>query len=151
MRRASLGVAGVGVALLLGYLVWEGYLSPAARVRSALERAAAAAESADADSFVALLAPDYRDFLHPDRASLEKTLRESFARVDRLNVTLSSVDVAVDDDGAVARFDVVVVAVRGEERYVVLGTPFEPEKLEARLAREEEGWKIREVSRAGGP
>jgi hypothetical protein len=150
VRRTSWGVAGAGVALFLGYVAWEWYLSPVARVRRTLEGAAEAAEKVDADAFVSLVASGYSDFHHPDRESLEKNLRESFARVDRLNVTLSSVDVAVDEDEAVARFDVVVVAVRGEERYVVLGTPFEPEKLQGRLQREDGVWKIRAVARAGG-
>jgi malonyl CoA-acyl carrier protein transacylase len=109
---------------------------------------AAAAEAADTAAFVSFLSSDFSDFVHADRASLEAMLRETFDRVDRLNVTLSAIDVVVDGTEAVARFDAVVVAIRGEERYVVLGTPFEGEKLEAALQREPDGWKIRNVSRS---
>jgi len=43
----------------------------------------------------------------------------------------------------------VVVAIRGEERYVVLGTSFELEKLEVGLRRENGAWRIHRVGRRG--
>lgn len=144
-------MVGFAIALLLGYFAWEWFLSPAARVKRTLERAAAAAESLDADGVYSCLTDDYSDFLHPDRVSLESRLQEAFSRVDRLNVTLRSIDIDVEGEGdvATARFDLVVVAIRGEERYVVLGTPFEGERVEARLIRGPEGWKIGRVVRGG--
>ena len=143
------GIVGFAALLVVSYLSWEWYLSPEARVRRTLRGAAAAAERADAAAFVSFLSSDFSDFVHEDRASLEKTLSEGFGRIDRLNVTLRSIDVVAEGGEASARFDAVVVAIRGEERYVVLGTPFEGEKLEAVLEREPDGWKIVRVSRTG--
>jgi hypothetical protein len=151
VRNASKwAVVGFAALLVLSFLSWEWYLAPEAQVRRTLRGAAAAAERADAATFVSFLSSDFSDFVHEDRASLETTLREGFGRIDRLNVTLRSIDVVVEGGEASARFDAVVVAIRGEERYVVLGTPFEGEKLEAALAREPDGWKIVRVSRTSG-
>jgi hypothetical protein len=83
--------------------------------------------------------------MHPERASFEALARESFGRIDRLNVTVDTIEIDVEGTEARATFDAVVVAIRGEERYVVLGTPFEPERLNARLRREGGGWKIHRV------
>lgn len=157
LRRMSRGravaILGFATALLLGYFAWEWVLSPEARIKATLRAVAEAAENLDADRFLSYVADDYSDFADPDRASLASRLRESFSRVDRLNVTVRSVEAYIDAEpgAATARFDLVVVAIRGEERYLVLGTPFEGEKIEAKLVRDEGTWKIRQVVRASRP
>ena len=138
-------VIGFAAALLLGYVLWERALSPEARVRRSLEEAAAAAKSADLEAFVSFFSSDYSDFMHPERAAFERSLQESFHRVDRMNVTLDSMEIEVQGSEARASFGAVVVAIRGEERRVVVGRPFEPERFRADLRREDEGWKIRRV------
>ncbi|MGH9324960.1 MAG: nuclear transport factor 2 family protein [Vicinamibacteria bacterium] len=150
-RTQAFAIFGFAAALLFGYFAWEWYLSPEARVKRALESAAAAAEEADVEGFVSSFSSEYGDFANRNRSSLEALVRESFGRVDRLNVTLKSMDVEVEGGEALTRLDVVVVAVRGEERYVVVGTPFEGEKLEVGMRREDGGWKIRRVDRRGEP
>jgi hypothetical protein len=141
------------VLLLAGFFAWEWYLSPEAKVRRTIEGAASAAEAGDVDRFSAYLASDYSDYLHTDRAMLEERLTEGFGRVDRLNVTVQAIEVEAElepgeSDGEMkARFDLVVVAVRGEERYVVVGTPFQPEKIEAWLVPSPEGYRIQRVAR----
>jgi hypothetical protein len=144
-RAKSAALVGFAAALLLGYVAWERYLSPEARVRRVLEGAAAAAEAADVEILLSFLATDYADFIHPHRGGFEATVREGFGRVDRLNVTLDPTEIGVEGTEAVATLDAVVVAIRGEERYVVLGTPFEPERLKVKLRREDESWKIHRV------
>lgn len=114
-------------------------------MRRALKGAAAAAEAADATSFLSFFTSDYSDFMHPGRAAFEATLGEGFSRVDRMNVTLTLVEIEVTGTDARVVLDAVVVAIRGEERYVVLGQPFEPERLHVRLRREDGRWKIRRV------
>jgi SnoaL-like domain len=150
-RARGIAVVGFAVTLLLGYFAWEWFLSPAARVKRTLADASAAAERLDADGLLSFVAADYSDFLAPDRRSLESRLREGFSRVDRLKVTLRAVEVSVEGDAATARFDLVVVAFRGDERFVVLGTPFEGEKVQADLVRETSGWKVARVLRSGRP
>jgi hypothetical protein len=148
-RSTGFAIISSAIILLSSYVLWEWYLSPEARVRRALESAAASAERADVEAFFGHFAPDYSDFVHPDRASFEAMVRESFSRIDRLNVTLKGIEVEVDGDEARVRLDAVVVAIKGEERYVVLGTPFEPERLDVELRRENGSWKIRAVGREG--
>jgi hypothetical protein len=148
-RATGWAFVGVAAAILVGFFSWEWYLSPTARVRRVLHEAADAAEATDRDRFLSVLSDDYGDFVHHDRGALEERLNEAFARVDRTNVTLSGIDVEVAGSEATAGFDLVVVAVRGEERYVVLGAPFDPERLTATLARGPDGWKIRRVDRGG--
>ena len=140
-------IVAVAVTLLAGFFAWEWFLSPRARIQHTLSELAEAAEATDVERFVSHLADDYHDYLHPTAEALAGRLAEGFARVDRTNVTVSAVDVAVTGEAATARFDLVVVAIRGEERYVVLGTPFEPEKVTASFVREADGWKIRSVER----
>ena len=140
-------VVGFAAALLVSFFSWEWFLSPEARVKRALSSAAEAAEAVDVDTVLFFVADDYEDFVHPDRSSLEARVRESFERVDRLNVTLKGIEVEVEADRALAKFDLIVVAIRGEERYVVVGTPFEPDKVNATLERSEGAWRIRTVDR----
>lgn len=144
-RAKAAAIIGLAAALLLGYVAWDRYLSPEARVRRALSAAAAAAEAADLETFLSFFSADYSDFMNPNRAAFEATVRESFGRVDRMNVTLDPIEIEAAGTEARITFDAVVVALRGEERYVVLGAPFEPERLKAHLRREDGGWKIHRV------
>ena len=147
MRTKGWLLVAVAAALLFGFFAWEWFLSPRARIQRTLSAVAEAAEATDVDRIVSYLSADYHDYLSPSREALADRLREGFARIDRTNVTVSAVDVVVNGDEAMVRFDLVVVAVRGEERYVVLGTPFEPEKVTASFVRGAEGWRIRSVDR----
>ncbi len=144
-RVKAAAIVGLGAALLLGYIAWDRYLSPEAQVRRALAGVATAVEVADVEAFLSFFSSDYADFMNPNRAAFEATVRESFGRVDRMNVTVDRIEVEAAGTEALATFDVVVVAIRGEERYVVLGAPFEPERLKAHLRREPKGWKIHRV------
>ncbi|HXV61172.1 MAG TPA: hypothetical protein VEK15_10790 [Vicinamibacteria bacterium] len=139
-------IVAVTFAVPLAYFAWEWYLSPQARVTRTLKAAAAAAEETDLDTFLSFVSSSYSDFVHPDRETLEDRVRSSFDEVDRFNVTLSNIKVQHSEEEATAELDVVIVAVRGEERYVVLGSPFDPERLAARLVKED-GWKIAGVER----
>jgi malonyl CoA-acyl carrier protein transacylase len=144
-RAKAAAIVGFAAALLLGYVAWDRYLSPEARVRRTLEGAAAAAEAADVEALLSFLSSDYADFMHETRSAFEAMARENLGRVDRMNVTVDTVEIDVEQTEARVTFDALVVAIRGEERYVVLGTPFQPERLNAHLKRESEGWKIHRV------
>lgn len=144
-RAKAATIVGFAAALLLGYVAWERYLSPEARVRRTLFAAAAAADAADLPTFLSFFSSDYSDFMSSNRAAFEASLAESFGRIDRMNVTLDLVEIEVLGAEARVTLDVVVVAIRGEERYVVLGAPFAPERLKAHLRREGGGWRIHRV------
>ena len=134
---------------MLSFLAWEWYLSPQAQVERLLQRAAGAAEEKNFEELLSCLSPDYTGFRNMDYESASEQLREGFERVDRLNVTLRAVRAEVEGSEATATFDVTVVAIRGEQRFIVLGTLTEPEKLRAHLRREEGGWKILGVEHSG--
>ena len=144
-RAKTAAIVGLAAALLLGYVAWDRYLSPEARVRRALFAAAEAAEAADLPTFLSFFSSDYTDFMNSNRAAFEANLTESFDRVERMNVTLDLVEIEVEGTEAQVTLDAVVVAIRGEQRYVVLGAPFEPERLKSHLRREGGGWKIHRV------
>ena len=149
MNPRNLVAVGAAAALLLSYLAWDWYLSPHARVERLLDRAAAAAEEKDFDGVLACLSPDYTGFRSMDYESLAEQLQEGFERVDRLNVTLRRVLAEVDGEEATASFDATVVAIRGEQRFIILGTVTQPERLRAQLRREEGEWKIHRVELSG--
>jgi hypothetical protein len=147
MGKKGWAIVVGAAALVMFYFSWTWYLSPEARVENAIEAAGAAAEQADAPTFLSYFAPNYTDYLHEDRAVFSQRVEDAFGRVDRLNVTIQAMDVSVDDDAATARFELVVVAVRGEDRIVAVGTPFQPELIEAHLARDASGWKLARIDR----
>ncbi len=128
--------------MVSGYVAWKTVLSAEAQVARALKNAASAAERVDAEGFLSHFASDYEDYLHPSRSLLEQRVRESFSRVDRMNVTVQAVRVDVTGEEAVARFELVIVVFRGEERFVAFGTPFQPERVAATLQRGAEGWRF---------
>lgn len=149
MGRNGWAIVAFTAVLLIGFFSWEWYLSPEARVKATLNAAAATAAAADAAGFVSFLTSDYSDYRHVDRAALEKSFAKAFERVDRLKVTIQSAKVEVDDTEATVRFDLIVVAIKGEERYIVVGTPFQPDKIVATMRREADGWKIARIEQGG--
>lgn len=137
--------------LLLGFFAWEWYLSPEARVRRFLARAAKAAEEKDAARLRSCLSTEFSSDRGLDYASLADRVERGFTQVDRLNVTLENARVEVESDSATATFDLTVVAVRGQERYLLVGAPMQPEKLVTQLIREGGEWKILRVESASPP
>ena len=135
--------------LLMSFLAWDWYFSPHARVERLLQRAAEAAEEKSFDELLSYLSPDYTGFRNMDYQSAAEQLREGFDRVDRLNVTLRRVLPEVDGDEGMASFDATVVAIRGEQRFIVLGTVTQPERLRAELRREDGEWKIYRLEPSG--
>ncbi|GEM_PF-3945479 len=149
MGKNGWAIVAFTAVLVIGFFSWEWYLSPEARVKGTLNAAAAAAAAADAAGFVSFLTLDYSDYRHLDRAALETSFATAFERVDRLKVTIQSAKVEVDDAEATVRFDLIVVAIKGEQRYIVVGTPFQPDKVVATMRREADGWKIARIDQAG--
>lgn len=148
MNPRNVIALGSAAALLVAFFAWEWYLSPAARVERTLHRAADAAEEKDTDRLLSCLSRNYSDFRNPDFDSLSAMLEHGFERIDRLNVTLQGVRAEVDGAEATATFDLTVVAVQGEQRFIVAGTVTEPQKLRVDLRREEDGWKVLRVRRS---
>ena len=146
MGTKGWAIVGVAVAIVGFYFSWTMFLSPEARVERTIKATAAAAEEVDAATFLSFFDVSYSDYMHEDRATFAERIADAFARVDRLNVTIQAMDVNVDD-GAAARFELVVVAFRGEDRMVVVGTPFQPELVRATLTGDGSAWKIVRVDR----
>ena len=150
MNRRNLIALGSAAALLIAFFAWEWYLSPAAQVERSLQRAADAAEVKDTPRFLSCLSLDYSDFRNLDFESLSEMVDRGFERVDRLNVTLEAVRAEVEGAEATASFDLTVVAIQGDQRFIVVGTVTQPQKLRVDLRREEGGWKILRVKRSEG-
>ncbi|MGH9462655.1 MAG: nuclear transport factor 2 family protein [Vicinamibacteria bacterium] len=136
-------------SLLSSYLAWDWYLSPQAQVERQLKRAARAAEEKDFEELFSCLSTDYTGFHNMDYESTSEQIQEGFEQVDRLNVTLRRVLPEVDGSEATASFDATVVAIRGEQRFVILGTVTQPERLRAHLRLEDGEWKIHRVELSG--
>jgi len=147
MGMKGWAIVGVAAAIVVVYFSWTMFLSPEARVQGTLQAVATAGEHADAATFLSFFDQDYTDYMHADRATFVERIQDAFERVDRLNVTIQAVDVSVDDDDAEARFELVIVAIRGEDRMLVVGTPFQPELVRATLRRDGSTWKIVRVDR----
>ena len=140
-------IVGVAAAIVVFYFSWTMFLSPEARVERTFQAVATAGEEVDAATFLSFFDPSYTDYMHVDRATFAERIEEAFERVDRLKITIRAIDVSVDGDVAEARFELVIVAIRGEDRMLVLGTPFQPELIRATLQRIGSTWKIVRVDR----
>ena len=147
MGTKGWAILGFAAAIVGFYFSWTVYLSPEARVEQTIKAAAVAAEEVDAVTFLSFFDASYTDYLHADRATFNQRIADAFERFDRLNVTVRAMDVSVDDGEAVARFELVVVAIRGEDRMIVVGTPFQPELVRATLTQPGSAWKIVRVDR----
>lgn len=148
MNRRNFIALGSAAALLVTFFAWEWYLSPAAQVERSLQRAADAAEVKDTQRLLSCLSRDYSDFRNLDFDSLSELLERGFERIDRLNITLRAVRAEVEGAEATASFDLKVVAIRGDQRFIVVGTLIEPQKLRVDLRREDGEWKILRVKRS---
>ncbi len=148
MKQSHQLIVAGAVALIVFFFTWEWYLSPQARVERFLARTADAAEEMDTDRLLASFSRQYSDFRGMDFDRISDLIDRGFARVDRLNVTLQAVRAEVEGDEALVTFDLMVVAIRGEERYLIIGRPMQPESLRVRLNKESGNWKIAEVERA---
>lgn len=147
MGTKGWAIVAVAAAIVVFYFSWTMFLSPEAQVERALQAVATAGEEVDAATFLSFFDPSYTDYMHADRATFVERVEGAFERVDRLKVTIRAIDVSVDDDGAEARFELVVVAIRGEDRMLVVGTPFQPELVRATLRRGGSTWNIVRVDR----
>lgn len=147
MKHSHRILIGGAAALLVGFFAWEWYLSPQARVARFIDRVAGAAEDEDTALLLSSFSPEYSDFRSLDYESLAGLIERGFERVDRLNITIEGVRVEVAGDQATAIFGLTVVAIRGEERYLLVGAPMQPEKLEVELRRESGEWKILSVAK----
>ena len=147
MDRKGWAFVGIAVAIVGFYFSWTMYLSPQARVERTIDAATAAAEVTDAGTFLSYFDAGYTDYLHADKTMFRERIEDAFSQVDRLNVTVQAMDVSVEGDEAEARFELVVVAFRGEDRLVVVGTPFQPELVIATLSKDGSAWKIARVDR----
>ncbi len=59
---------------------------------------------------------EYSDFRGQNLESLADSIDQGFSKLDRLNITLEGLRAEVDGNEARATFDLIVVAIRGEER-----------------------------------
>jgi hypothetical protein len=140
-------IVGGAAALLVFYLAWEWYLSPQARIERFLGRAAEAAEEKDTDTLISAFSREYSDFRGMNYETLADLIDRGFEDVDRLNVSLESVRAEVEADEANATFDLIVVGIRGQERYLLIGRPMQPEKIRVELRKESGDWKILSVEK----
>jgi hypothetical protein len=150
MKPAHKLLVGGAALLLVSYLAWEWYLSPQARIERFLGRVAAAAETKDRDRLLSAISPEYSDFRGQTYETLAQTIDQGFAKLDRLNITLEGVRAEVVGNEAKASFDLIVIAVRGQERYPLVGRPMVPEKMRVSLIKEAGAWKIVEVVQSEG-
>ncbi len=141
----------IAAVIVISFFAWTRYLPPEARVTRTLTEAAAAAEVKDVAGFLSYMDDSYLDPYHDDRAALEARVSEAFDRVDRFNITIREIEVDVETDTASATFDLIVVGIKGDQRYLLTGSPIQPRKVTAHLAKKPAGWKVQrlELSPAG--
>ncbi len=134
MKRSHQLILASAAIVLVSFFAWEWYLSPQARVERFLHGVAEAAEETDIERLVGSFSSGYSDYRGLDYDAIVELIERGFWRVDRLNVTMEGVRVEVESEPTTASFDLTVVAVRGEKRYLLVGQPMQGEKLRVELA-----------------
>jgi len=138
----------LGAVLIVGaFFLWEGYFSAEARMERFLHSIAGPAEALKLEEVLSSIGDDYTDSFQQDKTLLASRLGEGFSKIDSLNITISSIQASYDGDRASGEFDLVVVARRGEERLMVVGTPLQPQHLSLEIARDDGDWQVRSVER----
>ena len=149
MKRSHQLIILAPIVVLVSFLAWEWYLSPQARVEQFLDGVSEAAEEKDFERLVGSFSSAYSDFRGLDYDAIVDLIERGFERVDRLNVTIEGVRVEVESESATASFDLKVVAIRGNERYLLVGQPMQGEKLRVELEKESGDYKITKVEKTG--
>jgi hypothetical protein len=149
MKRSHRLIILVPIVVLVSFLAWEWYLSPQARVERFLQGVSEAAEEKDFETLVDSFSSSYSDFRGLDYDAIADLIEKGFERIDRLNVTIEGVRVEVESESATASFDLKVVAIRGNERYLLVGQPMQGEKLRVELEKESGDYKITKVEKTG--
>jgi hypothetical protein len=147
MKRSHQLIIGAAALLVVSFFAWEWYLSPTARVERFLQRVAESAEDKDAERLLFSFSTSYSDFRGMDYEAVAELIERGFGQVDRLNVTMEGIRVDFETSPTTASFDLTVVAVRGEKRYLLVGQPMQGEKLRVALERESGDYKITKVEK----
>ena len=106
------------------------------------------AESLQLEEVLSSFADDYSDSFQQDKDLLASRLQEGFSRIDSLNITVSGIQASYEEERAKGEFDLVVVARRGEERLMVVGTPLQPQHLSIEIVRSGDRWQVQRVERS---
>ncbi len=149
MKRSHQLIILVPAVVLISFLAWEWYLSPQARVERFLQGVSEAAEEKDLEQLVGSFSSTYSDFRGLDHAAMADLIERGFERIDRLNVTVEGVRVEFEPEPTTASFELTVVAIRGDERYLLVGQPMQGEKLRVELEKESGDYKITKIERTG--
>jgi hypothetical protein len=147
MKRSHQLIIVAAALLIVGFFAWEWYLSPTARVERFLQGVAAAAEDKDTERLLSSFSTSYSDFRGMDYDAVADHIERGFGQVDRLNVTMEGIRVDFETSPTTASFDLTVVAVRGDKRYLLVGQPMQGEKLRVELEKESGDYKIRSVEK----
>lgn len=147
MKRSHQLILAMAAIVLVGFFAWEWFLSPQARVERFLQGVAEAARDKDAQRLLSSFSPSYSDFRGMDYEAVAELIERGFGQVDRLNVTMEGVRVDFKASPTTASFDLTVVAVRGDKRYLVVGQPMKGEKLRVELEKESGDYKITKVEK----
>ena len=139
-------IAGA-LCIVVGFFVWEGYLSDEARMERFLDSMTTPAESLELARVMASFSDDYTDSFEQDKDLLANRLAEGFSRVESLNITISDIQASFDEDQASGEFALVVVARQGAERLLVVGTPLQPQRLGITLVRSDDSWQVQRIER----
>ena len=149
MKRSHRLIILVPIVVLVSFLAWEWYLSPKARVERFLQGVSEAAEEKNLETLVGSFSSSYSDFRGLDHDAITDLIEKGFERIDRLNVTMKNVRVEFESELATASFELMVVAIRGDERYLLVGQPMQGEKFRVELEKESSDYKISKVERTG--
>ena len=141
IRQGRLVFLVVGF-VVMSWLCWKWFLSPEAHISNTLFAIVDAAESSDTRQLLSHFSEEYVNQHLVGSQSVGDFIRNRLAMVDRLDISLEDLKVDVVSDVATTQFDIVVFALKEGERYLMVGTPFQPVQVKALFIKVGSEWKL---------
>lgn len=133
-------IASVLMALIIYAIVYNGWLSPKARVKAVVERTTKAFLTKNKTLILDNISPDFDS--HPfTKPKIDTSLTLFFREFEKTKIVLDDQKVQVTGDEAVDTIGVIVIVSRGGEQGFILGSFGNPAWLTLKLKKHKK-WQI---------
>jgi len=121
---------------------------PKRAVKDVIRQARRAVEAEDTAAVMGWMTDDYLDAYGYRVTDIRTVLRDLFAEMDGITITILDEEITVEEDtaGAVVTFRVLATLKNGMRGYVA-GNPKYPVRVTVNMEKTRGGWRVRRISR----
>lgn len=128
------------IAVIIFTVIYNGWLSPRARVKSTVERTTKAFLTKNRTLILDNISPDFNSYPFT-KPKIDTSLTLFFREFEKAKITLNDQKVLVKGDEAVDTIGIIVVVSRGGEQGFILGSFGNPALLTLKLKKRKK-WQI---------